>query len=109
MAGFPEDAGSNKLRTLNQEINSRVMQLEELGQRGEVEGAQVMLKKVEALERDRERERVGLLRENSKVRDFMLLSFYLSRGSAFRPLQDLRWMPMISMRRWSCVMCVGPS
>ena len=44
------------------------MQLEELGQRGEVEGAQVLLREVEALERERERERVGRIRDSSKVR-----------------------------------------
>lgn len=74
MAGFHEDGGNEKLRNLNKEINSRVMQLEELGQRGEVEGAQVMLKEVEALEKDRERERLGLLRESNKVRFCMLSS-----------------------------------
>jgi hypothetical protein len=67
MAGFREDGGSEKLEQLNSEINSRVLKLDELGRRGEVEGAQVMLKEVEALEKDRERERAGLLRESSKT------------------------------------------
>jgi hypothetical protein len=67
MSGFPEDGGSDKLRHLNKEINSHVMQLEELGQRGEVEGAQVLLREVEALERERERERVGRIRDSSKT------------------------------------------
>ena len=67
MASFHEDGGNNKLSHLNKEINARVVQLEELGQRGEVEGAQVMLREVEALERDRERERAGLVRDSSKV------------------------------------------
>ena len=67
MSGLPEDGGSDKLRHLNMEINSRVMRLEELGQRGEVEGAQVLLREVEALERERERERQGLVRDSNKV------------------------------------------
>ena len=67
MSGLPEDGGSDKLRNLNMDINSRVMRLEELGQRGEVEGAQVLLREVESLERERERERQGLVRDSSKV------------------------------------------
>ena len=78
MAGFPEDGGSDKLQHLNKEINSRVMQLEELGQRGEVEGAQVLLKEVEALERERERERAGLMRDSNKVRALYLLGLALT-------------------------------
>lgn len=70
MSGFHEDGGSDKLQRLNMDINSRVVQLEELGQRGEVEGAQVLLREVEALERERERERAGLVRDSSKVRAF---------------------------------------
>lgn len=67
MSGFHDNEGSEKLRKLNVDINSRVMQLEELGQRGEVEGAQVLLREVEALEREREKERAGLIRDSSKV------------------------------------------
>ena len=67
MAGFHEEGGSEKLKQLNTEINSRVLKLEELGRCGEVEGAQVLLKEVEALEKDREKERAGLIRESSKV------------------------------------------
>lgn len=67
MSGFHDNEGSEKLRQLNVDINSRVMQLEELGQRGEVEGAQVLLREVEALEREREKERAGLIRDSSKV------------------------------------------
>ena len=70
MAGFNEEGGSEKLKQLNMEINSRVMKLEELGQKGEVEGAQVLLREVESLEKDRERERAGLVRESSKVNGF---------------------------------------
>lgn len=44
-----------------------MLKLEELGRCGEVEGAQVLLKEVEALEKDREKERAGLIRESSKV------------------------------------------
>ena len=68
MAGFNEDGGCEKLQQLNKEINSCVTKLEELGQKGEVEGAQVLLREVECLERDRERERVGLVRDSNKVR-----------------------------------------
>lgn len=85
MAGFHEDGGSDKLRNLNKEINSRVMQLEELGQRGEVEGAQVMLREVEALEKDRERERAGLLRDSSKVYTCVRV-FVLSPCGCQKPL-----------------------
>ncbi|CAI7988996.1 Luc7-like protein 3 [Geodia barretti] len=67
MAGFHEEGGSEKLRQMNLEINSRVMKLEELGRCGEVEGAQVLLKEVEALEKDREKERAGLMRDSSKT------------------------------------------
>jgi hypothetical protein len=67
MAGFHEEGGSEKLRQMNLEINSRVLKLEELGQCGEVEGAQVLLKEVEALEKDREKERAGLIRDSSKT------------------------------------------
>ena len=67
MSGFHDNGGSEKLRKLNVDINSRVMQLEELGQRGEVEGAQVLLREVEALEKEREKERAGLIRDSSKV------------------------------------------
>lgn len=67
MSGFHDNEGSEKFRKLNVDINSRVMQLEELGQRGEVEGAQVLLREVEALEREREKERAGLIRDSSKV------------------------------------------
>ena len=73
MAGFHEDGGNQKLKQLNVEINSCVLKLEELGQCGEVEGAQVLLKEVEALEKDRERERAGLLRDSSKVRQSQTL------------------------------------
>lgn len=72
MSGKEEDGGSEKLRQMNADINSRVSKLEELGQRGEVEGAQALLKEVEALEKDRERERAGLVRDNSKVCKFFL-------------------------------------
>ena len=44
-----------------------MIKLEELGRCGEVEGAQVLLKEVEALEKDREKERAGLIRDSSKV------------------------------------------
>ncbi len=58
---------SEKLRHLNVEINSRVTRLEELGQKGEVEEAQVLLKEVEALERERERNRTTKTKEGTKV------------------------------------------
>ena len=68
MSGTSEEDGvSDKLRHLNTEINSHVTKLEELGQRGEVEEAQVLLKELEGLERERETERAIQAREMSKV------------------------------------------
>ena len=67
MAGFHEELGSEKLKQLNSEINSRVLKLEELGKCGEVEGAQVLLREVESLEKERERERASFIRDSSKV------------------------------------------
>ena len=67
MSGFQEDGGSEKLKQLNTDINSRVVKLDELGRCGEVEGAQVLLREVESLEKERERERAGLVRDSSKV------------------------------------------
>lgn len=58
---------SEKLQHLNVEINTRVTRLEELGQKGEVEEAQVLLKEVEALERERERNRTSKTKDNTKV------------------------------------------
>lgn len=106
MAGFNEDGGSEKLKKLNMEINSHVMKLEELGQKGEVEGAQVLLREVESLEKDRERERAGLVRESSKVKSLSIHRLLLYHD-LIRHWQALKWMPMISMRRWNCVMCVA--
>ena len=83
------------------------MQLEELGQRGEVEGAQVLLREVEALERERERERAGLMRDSSKVRALHLLGLALTCQCLTRLWQDLKWMQMTFMKRWNYVMCVG--
>ena len=67
MAGFHEEGGSGKLQQLNMEIDSHVLKLDVLGRCGEVEEAQVLLKEVEALEKDREKERAGLIRDSSKV------------------------------------------
>ena len=50
-----------------------MIKLEELGRCGEVEGAQVLLKEVEALEKDREKERAGLMRDSSKVGSLTVL------------------------------------
>ena len=126
---------SEKMRHLNVEINSRVTRLEELGQKGEVEEAQGLLKEVEALERERERNRTAKIKEGTKVSTestavLNVALFVLQESlrnsndthkcstltrllsccpSLLRLWLDLRWMPMISMRRWSCVMCVAPS
>ena len=63
-----ESDASEKLSQLNGEINSRVTRLDKLGRKGEVEEAQVLLKEVEALERERDRNRSSKTKEGSKVR-----------------------------------------
>eukprot|EP00731_Ephydatia_muelleri_P023567 Em0015g1150a len=57
---------SDKLKTLNDEINMKVAELDTLGTRGLVEEAQQLMKRVEDLERERERERMHLVNMTHK-------------------------------------------
>ncbi len=55
---------SERMKFLSAEINHLVVDLEQLGAMGRVEEAQTLMKKVEGLERERERERLAV---SSKV------------------------------------------
>lgn len=60
----PAGATSERMKFLSSEINEMVLKLERLGAMGCVEEAQALMKKIEDMERERERERQLL---NSKV------------------------------------------
>eukprot|EP00731_Ephydatia_muelleri_P023562 Em0015g1145a len=78
---------SDKLKTLNDEINMKVAELDTLGTRGLVEEAQQLMKRVEDLERERERERMHLVNMTHKVKQdnysICILPMYVRVRSSF--------------------------
>jgi hypothetical protein len=88
-------------------------QLEQLGEEGRVEEAQDLMKIVEHLEKERERERLKLTGGGPKVNASSLgQSIFIIRTFLiffYRCWLVLNWIRTIFMRRWNFVMCVGRS